>query len=100
MKYQKLLAGAALACVAAASFALAGQNGNTPGVPVSMVVTLEGKHHKEVPPIEPQDIAVSQGRDKRPVTSLTPAGQNGKGTQLLLLIDDSAGGAFGTQIND
>jgi hypothetical protein len=99
MKYPKSLAGAALVCAAAASFAFAGQNGNTPGVPVSMVVTLEGKHHKEVPPIASQDVAVLQGKDKRPVTSLVPAGQNGKGMQLLLLIDDSAGGTFGTQIS-
>ena len=99
MKYPKLLAGAALVCVAAACFAFAGQDGNTPGVPVSMVVTLEGKHHKEIPPIGPQDITVSQGRDKRPVQNLVPAGQNGRGIQLLLLIDDSARFSFGTEIN-
>ncbi len=99
MKYPKFLTSAALVYAAAASFAFAGQNGNTPGTPVSMVVTLEGKHHKEVPPVEPQDIAVLQGKDKRPVTSLVPAGQNGKGMQLLLLIDDSAGFNFGTEIN-
>ncbi|MBV8708872.1 MAG: hypothetical protein JO028_16905, partial [Acidobacteriaceae bacterium] len=93
------LTGTALVCAAVAPFAFAGQNGNTPGMPVSMVVTLEGKHHKEIPPIAPQDITVSQGRDKRPVTGLTPAGQNGKGMQLLLLIDDSARFSFGTEIN-
>ena len=98
MKYSKFLVGAALAC--ASSVVCAAQDGNTPGVPVSMVVTLEGKHHKESPPIEPQDITVSQGRnDKRPVTALVPAGQNGKGMQLLLLIDDSARESFGTEIS-
>jgi hypothetical protein len=99
MKYPKFLAGAALVCAAAASFAFAGQNGSAPGVPVSMVVTLEGKRGKEVPAIGPQDIAVSQNKDKRPVTSLVPAGQNGKGIQLLLLIDDSARFSLGTEIN-
>ncbi len=98
MKYSKFLVGAALAC--AASFVCVGQDRNTPGVPVSIVVTLEAKHHKEIPPIEPQDITVSQGRnDKRLVTALIPAGQNGKGMQLLLLIDDSARESFGTEIS-
>ena len=99
MKYSKLLMGAALVCAAVAPFTFAGQNGNTPGMPVSMVVTLEGKHHKEIPPIGPQDVSVSQGKDKRPITGLTPIGQNGKGMQLLLLIDDSARFSFGTEIN-
>ncbi|MBV9677831.1 MAG: hypothetical protein JO185_15940 [Acidobacteriaceae bacterium] len=99
MKYSKLLMGAALVCAAVAPFTFAGQNGNTPGMPVSMVVTLEGKHHKEIPPIGPQDVSVSQGKDKRPITGLTPVGQNGKGMQLLLLIDDSARFSFGTEIN-
>lgn len=97
MKRQKLFVGVALAC--AASFAFAGQSGNAPGVPVSMVVTLEGKGHKEIPSIETQDITVSQGKDKRPVTNLIPAGQNDRGMQLLLLIDDSASFSFGTEIN-
>jgi hypothetical protein len=98
MKYLKFLASAALAC--AASLVFAGQDGNTPGVPVSMVVTLEAKHGKTIPPIEPQDITVSQGRsDKRPITALTPAGQNGRGMQLLLLIDDSARESLGTEIS-
>jgi hypothetical protein len=98
MKYLKFLASAALA--SAASLVFAGQDGNTPGVPVSMVVTLEAKHGKTIPPIEPQDITVSQGRnDKRPITALTPAGQNGRGMQLLLLIDDSARESLGTEIS-
>ncbi len=99
MKYQILLADVALACAVFVPCAFAGQDGNTPGVPVSMVVTLEGKNHKEIPPIEPQDIIVSQGKDKRPVTNLIPAGQSNKGMQLLMLIDDSARFSFGTEIN-
>lgn len=72
---------------------------SVPGTPVSVVVTLEPKHGKTIPPVEPQDITVAQGRDKRPSTSLTllPWGQ--ASTQLMLLIDDSARGTFDTEIN-
>ena len=98
MRVPKFYMGAALLC-ALASSVFAGQNGNAPGVPVSMVVTLEGKGHKEIPPVEVQDLTVSQGKDKRPVTNFIPAGQNGRGMQLLLMIDDSAGFSFGTEIN-
>jgi hypothetical protein len=65
-------------------------------VPVSIVVTLEPKGGKTIPPIEPQDITVQEGREKRPVTRLVPL--QGK-MQLMLLIDDSARGTFDTEIN-
>ncbi len=68
-----------------------------PGEPVSVVVTLEPKRGKTISPVEAPDILVLQSRQKRPVTGLTPLGENAK-TQLLLLIDDSASGTFGTEI--
>jgi len=71
---------------------------NAPGVPVSVLVTLEPRHGKTVPPVEQQDITVSQGRDKRPVTSFVPADSQSGGMQLLLLIDDSARESFDTEI--
>src|SRR5579875_3138300 len=82
----------------AAAGLMAGQQQNSaPGEPVSVVVTLEPKHGKTIPPIEAQDITVQEGRDKRPVTGLTPLGEEAS-TQLLLLIDDSARGTFDTEL--
>ncbi len=69
-----------------------------PGTPTSMVVTVEPKRGKEIPPIERQDLTVEMGKDKREVTGLEPAGQNGKPMQLMLLIDDSARGTFDTEL--
>ena len=77
----------------------AGQDASAPGVPVSVLVTLEPRHGKTIPTVEQQDITVSQGRDKRPVTSFVPADNQSGGMQLLLLIDDSARESFGTEIN-
>jgi VWFA-related protein len=70
-----------------------------PGKPVSVVVTLEPKHGKTIPDVTAQDITVAQGRDKRPVASLTPLPLNQGTTQMLLLLDDSARGTFDTEIN-
>ncbi len=82
----------------ASCFCLAARQ-SAPGTPVSILVTVEPKHGKTIPPIEQQDINVSEGRDKRPVTSLTPLPLGQGTTQLMLLIDDSARGTFDTEIN-
>jgi hypothetical protein len=68
-----------------------------PGVPVKAVVTLEPRRGKDIPAINAQDIAVEQGKERRPVTELKPLGTNDS-LQLILLLDDSARGSFGTEI--
>jgi hypothetical protein len=79
---------AALACALGAE---------APGVPVSAVVTLEPRRGKTIPAIEAKDIAVEQGKERRPVTGLKPLGA-GDRLQLMLLIDDSARGSFDSEI--
>ena len=68
-----------------------------PGVPVSTVVTLEARRGKTMPAIEAKDIAVEQGKDRRPVIGLRALGE-GDRLQLMLLIDDSARGSFDAEI--
>lgn len=65
-------------------------------MPVSILVTLEPKRGKTIPPVEPQDVSVTEAKDKRPVTALVAAGQIPM--QLMLLIDDSARATFDTEI--
>ncbi len=62
----------------------------------SIIVTLEPKHSKTIPPIVPEDIAVSAAGQNRSVTELKPLGDSG--AQILLLIDDSAQFSFDTEI--
>jgi VWFA-related protein len=98
---KKIAVGAAeLACLIVVAVPLmGGQSDNTAGEPVSVIATLEAKRGKTIQPVEPQDILVREGRDKRPVTEFVPLnGQQGP-LQLLLLIDDSARGTFDTEIN-
>lgn len=74
------------------------QQGNTPGTPVSMVVTAEARRGKTIPTLQPEDIQVSEKNKIRPVTGLVPAQGDHAGLQLLLLIDDSARSSLGTEI--
>ncbi len=96
MKLSKITAATAASLVFAVC-SLAGQESNAPGVPTNIVVTLEPKHGKTIPPVEVADISVKQQKDKRPVTGLDSLAN--ADTQLLLLIDDSARGTFDTEIN-
>ncbi len=97
MKKSNFCVLAAALCLAASSVPMLARQ-STPATPVSIVVTLEPKHGKTIPPIEQQDITVAEGRDKRPVTSLTPLPLGQGNMQLMLLIDDSARGTFDTEI--
>lgn len=94
MKFLNLTVVAALAASSAALYA----KQSPQGPPVSIVVTLEPKHSKTIPPVEAQDITVSEGREKRPITSITPLPFGQESMQLLLLIDDSARGTFDTEL--
>ncbi len=75
---------------------LASAQSTPPGVPTSIVVTLEPKRSKTIPPIEQQDITVRQGKERRPVTGFTSLAN--ADTQFMLLIDDSARSTFDTEI--
>jgi hypothetical protein len=86
---------AGLVCLAA-SLTCAAQSSNVPGIATSVVVTLEPKRGKTIPPIEAQDIQVKEAGERRPVQSLTPLANSGM--QLMLLIDDSARGTFDTEL--
>lgn len=97
MKKAKIFTAAGVACLTAAAFSLwARQQPSAPGVPVSVLVTLEPNRGKTIPPVDAQDISVMENRAKRPVTSFVPAGQ--MPMQLMLMLDDSARATFDTEI--
>ncbi len=87
------------ACLLAAALSAFAAPQSSPGVPVSMVVTLEPRRGKTIPPIEQQDLSVTQGKDKRPITGFVPLQGDHAGMQLLLLLDDSASSSIDTQID-
>ncbi len=97
MKNSLLWSAAALVLSGLPSSVAASQNA-IPGTATSMVITLEPKHGKALPPIESADITVQQGKDRDRVLGLSPAGQSGKPLQLLLLIDDSGQTSLDTEL--
>ncbi len=86
-------------CLAPVANAVAQQSSSAPATTTSMVVTLEPKRGKSIPPLEANDIGVTMGKEKCQIASLTKAGASGSPLQLLLLIDDSSGTSFDTQIS-
>jgi hypothetical protein len=80
--------------------AAAQQMGAASGVPVQMVVSVETKHDEALPPISQGDVIVHQGRNVRPVTGWVQATGDNAALALAILIDDSAGLSFDTQLND
>jgi hypothetical protein len=89
-----------IAAVSIPHTASAQQNDNNAGTPAHVVVSVEPKHGNEVPMITQQDVIVNQGKDRRPVTSWLPATGDHAGLELAILIDDSAGFSFGSQMDD
>jgi hypothetical protein len=81
---------------ASAGLLLAWQEAKT-GIPVHMVVTMEPRRESVIPQIDRDNLAVYQGKDQRPVTGFEPL--NGSSMQLLILIGDSSGSAFNTNID-
>jgi hypothetical protein len=90
---RQVILSSALACLTAS---LAAAADAPQGTSVSVVVTAEPKHGKEIPTLEAADINVREGKDFRPISSLSPLpSQTG---QLLLMLDDSARGSFDTEL--
>jgi hypothetical protein len=97
-KTRKIFTAIAALCLAAATLPLLPAQQPAPGVPVNMVITVEPKRGKTIPPITQQDVTVSEGKDKRPVTGLLPLQGEHADMQLLLLLDDSASSSINSEI--
>ena len=80
---------------------VSGQEGKADaGVPAQIVVTAEPKHGNELPQITQQDVIVNQGHDRRPVTGWVPATGPHASLELAILVDDSSGFSFGSQMDE
>jgi hypothetical protein len=107
LRTMRWLAGAGIAVVVAAACGTA-SNGTeaseaqdaSAGTPVSMVVSVEAKHGKEIPPITIEDVKVFQGSTPDRVTGFTPLAGGDAALQLYVLVDDSAEASLGVQFKD
>lgn len=87
-----------LAWAATASRAQEGQEQGT--TPASLVVSVEAKHGREIPPITIEDVKVFQGSTPDRVTEFTPLTGKDGGLQLYVLMDDSSDATLSLQFKD
>lgn len=71
-----------------------------PSIPVSMIVSVEAKHGKEVPTIHKEDVLVFHDHDRLTVVDWMPCEADQVGIELFLLIDDSSSTELGVQLDD
>jgi len=70
------------------------------GVPVQMVVTVEGRHGAEAPEVGAKDVLVSEGRTRDKVLDWIPARGDHAALQVFILIDDSSNQNVALQFDD
>jgi hypothetical protein len=75
--------------------------GASPTIPISIIVSVEAKHGKEIPQINREDVIVFQEHDRAPVKDWVPllASQDA-GLELFLLVDDSTDTSLGLEVDD
>jgi len=99
MKWIHFLMVAALSCTPGAYSAWA-QASSSANSSVHMIVTAESRHGSNVPVINKDEVMVFEGHDKDTVTDWVPAQGDHAALELFILIDDSANGSLGSQLED
>jgi hypothetical protein len=74
--------------------------GASPAIPVSMIVSVEAKHGKEIPQVNREDVIVFQEHNRVPVKDWVPLEESAGGLEIFLLIDDSTDTSLGLQLDD
>jgi hypothetical protein len=83
--------------IACAPFAWPFQQGT---VPVSILVSVEAKHGKDVPTVYREDVKVSHDQEHYQVTGWIPLQSEQGGLELFMLIDDTCDPSVGAQLDD
>ena len=86
-------------CVWAVTF-LSAQTSPSGGIPVHTVVTVEARHGSNPPAVNREDVMVTEGHDRDPVTEWVPAQGDHAALEFFILIDDSSNATLGTQLDD
>jgi hypothetical protein len=96
MRKSLLMAGLAMSGM----LLLAQQNASLGLVPVHMIVTVEARHGKDVPPLHQGDVMAYERKERLRVTDLVPLEGDHAGLELFLLLDDASSTSLGSQLGD
>jgi hypothetical protein len=92
---------AALLGTSSVSNSSAAQQPPSETVPVSMVVSVEARHGKEIPAVNnKEDVRVLEGHDRLRVTDWIPLQGSQADLELLVLIDEATGQTVASQFDD
>jgi hypothetical protein len=69
-------------------------------VPVHIVVTAEARHGEDVPAVSREDVVVTLGKARAPVTDWFPYQGEHAGLELFVLLDDATFTPLGAQLED
>ena len=69
-------------------------------VPVTVIVSVEARHGKDVPVVQREDVRIFQGRDRLPITDWIPLQGSQSGLELFVLIDEATGVDVASQFED
>jgi len=103
MKLNYVMASTILALLTGFSTVTTALTAQTPSpdtVPVSVVVSVEAKHGKEIPAVTREDVRVFKGRDRLQVTDWVPLQSDRSGLELFVLIDEASGVDVASQFDD
>ena len=82
------------------SNSLSAQQPPSDTVPVSMVVSVEARHGKEIPAVNnKEDVRVLEGKERLRVTDWVPLQGSQADLELLILIDDATGQTVASTAN-
>ena len=104
MRHTQILWLVTLGLVLAPSCAINSRSAQQPApvtVPVSMIVTVEAKHGKEIPEItHKEDVRAFQGKERLRVTDWIALQGQSADLELLILIDEASGATLSLQYDD
>lgn len=76
------------------------QGASSATVPVSVVVSVEAKHGKEIPTVNREDVRVFRAHDRLQVTEWLPLRGDHADLELFILLDDATNPGIGSQFDD
>jgi hypothetical protein len=101
LPFKLLFAIAILTGFSTASRIYSAQQPSPDAVPVSIVVSVEARHGKDVPTVEhKEDVRAFQGRERLRVTDWIPLQGDHADLDLLVLVDEATGAAVANQFDD
>ncbi len=75
-------------------------NESNSAVTVQTIVTVEARHGKEIPVLQPEDFSAWEQKERLHVSEVVPLTGQNQALELFLLLDDASSSSLGSQLGD